>query len=294
MYFHSPSFTCWTDTAKLFYVGEIVYYVCVAFTKFSLLTLYLRFFTTKKLRMTAYATMLFVTLTGISIIIVIVFQCKPIPYAWNKAITGGKCVNVTAVFYSHAAINILTDFVIYIMPMKVLWGIARPRNEKIGLVVVFAIGFFVCLAGIIRLWALQKTSVSVDSSWDNEPAAVWSIIECCVGVICASVPSLKPLFSKVRKITNNSSFKLSDNDRENSKLSAKRGMTPDLDNPTNKWNMELSDRGNGRGTANSPTSSERNLVHADAHTAYEDSKSGIYKSTQIQISYAEGKMPGRV
>jgi len=111
-----------------------------------------------------WAMIIFTTLTGFSYVIVIAFQCKPIPYAWNKSLAGGKCVNVTAVFYSHAAINIVTDIVVYVMPMKTLWGISRPQKEKIGLVVMFGVGFFVCIAGIIRLWALQRTSVSSDPS----------------------------------------------------------------------------------------------------------------------------------
>lgn len=107
--------------------------------------------------------MAFVSLTLIAFVFAIVFQCSPIPYAWDKTLAG-TCVNVTAIFYSHAGINIVTDVMIYIMPMKMLWGVRRPQKEKIALMVVFAMGIFVCLAGIIRLWALQKTSVSVDSS----------------------------------------------------------------------------------------------------------------------------------
>lgn len=102
--------------------------------------------------MIAWATMAFVSLTLVAFIFAVVFQCHPIEFAWNKAIDG-KCVNQTPIFYSHAGINIVTDFVIYILPMKMLWGVVRPKKDKVGLVIVFAIGIFVCLAGIIRLWA---------------------------------------------------------------------------------------------------------------------------------------------
>lgn len=48
--------------------------------------------------------------------------------------------------------------------MKMLWGVKRAKQDKIGLMIVFSMGILVCTAGVIRLWALQKTSISTDPS----------------------------------------------------------------------------------------------------------------------------------
>lgn len=227
--------------------------------------------------------MAFVSLTLVAFIFAVVFQCHPIEFAWNKAIDG-KCVNQTAIFYSHAGINIVTDFVIYILPMKMLWGVVRPKKDKVGLVIVFAIGIFVCLAGIIRLWALQKTSVSADPSWDNEPSAIWSIIECCVGVICACVPSLKPLFNRPSQRTG-SSIRLS----EGHGLSGGKSQQ-DLESRSGKWDVKISSgpKNDRFGRNESPTESVQSLFDMPTRSRDDDGKTGIYTSRTVTISHADG------
>jgi hypothetical protein len=54
-----------------------------------------------------------------------------------------------------------------------------------------------CLVSILRLRSLVAISNSTDPTFDNPPAATWSSIECSVGIICASLPALKPLLAKI-------------------------------------------------------------------------------------------------
>lgn len=39
-------------------------------------------------------------------------------------------------------------------------------------------------------------SVSQDVSWDNVPIADWTAVECNIGIMCACLPTLKPLLSR--------------------------------------------------------------------------------------------------
>jgi hypothetical protein len=52
-----------------------------------------------------------------------------------------------------------------------------------------------CIASIFRLHALYLLSKSPDFFWDGPATATWSCIELNVGIICASVSTLRPLFS---------------------------------------------------------------------------------------------------
>ncbi|KAH2460410.1 hypothetical protein KXW63_000660 [Aspergillus fumigatus] len=184
---------------KLFYAAEIAYYVIVGVTKISLLIFYLRIFTTSSfnfLRKLSYVLLVAISLLTVIYVVVCVFQCRPIALAWDKGMKG-TCINVTVFFYCHADLNILADFCIYIMPMPLFWTVKRSAKERAALVGIFAVGGFVCLTGIIRLTSLKTAMASLDPSWDNEPSAIWSCIEADTGVICASLPSLKPLFADV-------------------------------------------------------------------------------------------------
>ncbi|KAH8695604.1 putative integral membrane protein [Talaromyces proteolyticus] len=184
--------------SQLFYGGELVYYINVGLTKISLLILYLRLFVTQsynKLRLLTWVLLYFTTAVTITWTFCIMLQCNPVALAWDKTLKG-TCINMTAVFYSHAGINILLDFIVYIMPIPLLWSVNRPLRERLALIVIFAIGGFVCIMGIVRLQSLRKATVSTDPSWDNVPSGLWSCMEADVGIICACLPSLKPFFAR--------------------------------------------------------------------------------------------------
>jgi hypothetical protein len=54
----------------------------------------------------------------------------------------------------------------------------------------------VCLISIVRFKSLYEISVSTDVSWDNVPIADWTAVECNIGIMCACLPTLKPLLSR--------------------------------------------------------------------------------------------------
>lgn len=54
----------------------------------------------------------------------------------------------------------------------------------------------VCLVSILRLQSLYVISKSSDVSWDNPPAAMWSVIEVNVGIVCSCLPTLKACVSR--------------------------------------------------------------------------------------------------
>lgn len=52
------------------------------------------------------------------------------------------------------------------------------------------------ITSVLRLHSLYIISVSTDPTWDNVGAATWSSLEVNVGIICSSLPILRPLVTK--------------------------------------------------------------------------------------------------
>jgi hypothetical protein len=50
---------------------------------------------------------------------------------------------------------------------------------------------------VVRLFALKSATTSTDPTWDNVSAAIWSVIELNCGIMCASLPTLRPLMRKI-------------------------------------------------------------------------------------------------
>jgi hypothetical protein len=95
-----------------------------------------------------------------------------------------------------SSINILIDIWILLLPIPTLLKVQRPAREKAALVAIFSLGVFSTSASIVRLHTVRIYTESQDPFFDAVPINLWSVIEVNVGIYCASIPSLKALFSK--------------------------------------------------------------------------------------------------
>ncbi|RYP76286.1 hypothetical protein DL770_007247 [Monosporascus sp. CRB-9-2] len=190
-----PPGTDFITSDILFYAKQPLYYVCVSLTKVSILLFYFRLFPQQGYRIFLWFMLGFVVLTGITSSVAGIFQCNPIPKAWDFDIPG-TCFNRPALFFANAGLNIFQDFVIYILPSPMLWNVQLPLKQRIALIGVFVVGAFVCITGIIRVPTLWDAVSSDDPTWDHFGAAVWSAVETNTGIVCACLVHFKPLIIK--------------------------------------------------------------------------------------------------
>ncbi|KAF2838202.1 hypothetical protein M501DRAFT_1011818 [Patellaria atrata CBS 101060] len=179
---------------------EITYYIILYCIKVSILLLYLRIAVQQSFRRLCIYTIGVLTIFVIICIIVCLTQCIPLHKFWD--LTGtvqGSCINSLVFFYFTSSFNIVTDIWILALPIKTLLSIQRPTREKLALYLVFGMGAFSLIASIIRLHTLYIFVESADQFYDVIPVNVWSIVEVTVAIICASIPSLKPLISKSQR-----------------------------------------------------------------------------------------------
>ena len=131
-------------------------------TKIAILNLYLRLAVQGTFRKMVWGCMAFVVLSTTASALASTFQCTPIDKAWN--VVPGSCINVNALFFANAALDIFQDAVIYVLPMRMLYHLQIPGRQKIALMGVFAVGGFVVITGMIRLNFLKKAQSTSDAS----------------------------------------------------------------------------------------------------------------------------------
>ncbi|KAI1813346.1 hypothetical protein GGS20DRAFT_486846 [Poronia punctata] len=180
---------------KLFYAKQPVFYLCVALTKASIIAFYFNIFPQQSYRRFLWFMMALVILTGLVCSIAGIFQCTPVARAWDASIRG-TCFDAPALFFTNAGLNITQDLVLYILPIRILWSIKVPKRQRLALVAVFVVGGFTVIAGIIRLPTLQTAILSKDPTWDHVASALWSSVECNLGIVCACLVHLKPLVAQ--------------------------------------------------------------------------------------------------
>ena len=181
-------------------------------TKTSILIFYLRMArnTQKLLRIASYVTLAIVNVAGVVLTFINAFQCNPAMAAFTMD-TPGKCLSIVKLYLCSAPVNIITDLAILVLPIPVLTGMRLPRKQKTILVLTFGLGIFVTIVDVVRIYYLQqgfdsqniaggnggKLGSGTDFAWTARTALMWSAVEVNVGIICACIPTLKPLIQKI-------------------------------------------------------------------------------------------------
>jgi hypothetical protein len=200
--------------------------------KTSILVFYLTLTQGEKVfRCANYVTLFVVNAAGLALTLVNVFQCHPIGAAISYPLSpGAQCTDILTLYLSSSPVNIITDLAILFLPNPILTQMRLPRKQKIILVITFSFGFFVAVVDVIRIAYLQNAATSrqmllreihlQDSGGDDfncmcdvtffslsgahtdlkgyaSLSFMWSVVEVNVSVMCACVPSLKPLVARI-------------------------------------------------------------------------------------------------
>lgn len=126
---------------KTAYATNFIYQAAIPVIKLALLLQYLRAFPVGYIQAVSKATIVFITAWGISQLIAVILYCIPLRKVWEPTIPG-TCINLLAFWYANAVVHILTDFLIFALPLPALWKLGFvTRSQRIVLVGVFALGF---------------------------------------------------------------------------------------------------------------------------------------------------------
>ena len=133
----AEQFVLWN---KLIFAEEFTYIVSTAFPKLAILALYMRVFTTRFYRWTVYVLATIILLTVVVDFVLALVICKPVAYNWDFNIPGGYCADKMGPYRWISIPNIVTDLVMLVLPLPVIWRLQTRRTNKIGLTVTFLTG----------------------------------------------------------------------------------------------------------------------------------------------------------
>ncbi|CAM1511042.1 Fc.00g085550.m01.CDS01 [Cosmosporella sp. VM-42] len=133
-------------------------------------------------------------------------QCMPAHAYWDDVPSAKNepasphCMPEGPPILSLAIINAITDFLVCVLPIPTLWSLNLSKNRRIGLVLLFFLGFFVTFAGAWRVkWAHHVTDKTWDVTWEGVTMWIWTAIEADVGIICGCIPPITCLFGDTGK-----------------------------------------------------------------------------------------------
>ncbi|MCJ1440970.1 MAG: hypothetical protein MMC23_001456 [Stictis urceolatum] len=176
----------WDLISSEFYLTSLIGY------KLAILLRYNRIFgISRKFRYSCWMVEFFTVGYLVSNLLTQTFGCQPIRKFWAKDIPG-HCANEDLAGNFYGAFNFVSDLMIAILPMPMIWNLKMNRKEKIGLFLIFltgAIAFVVALTRWIYVLKLNPDRIYYGGiSW------LWAILEVNTGLICGCSLALKPLF----------------------------------------------------------------------------------------------------
>ncbi|KXS98386.1 hypothetical protein AC578_4644 [Pseudocercospora eumusae] len=187
-----------------FYVSEYTYVVEIALVKISILLLYLRMWPESRgrsslwFRRSCYILMVLLGFFTFICLVVLGLQCQPISFSWTRwdGQHEGTCINLNALIFATAALNIFFDIMTILLPVPKLWSLSIPTRKKIAVVLTFTIGLLVTLCSIIRLRTLAVWGEDPNVTYQYNPIAIWSNVEINLGVVCACMPAVAGLLQR--------------------------------------------------------------------------------------------------
>ncbi|OJJ42738.1 hypothetical protein ASPZODRAFT_76364, partial [Penicilliopsis zonata CBS 506.65] len=183
------------------YIVSHLYNVGLATVKLGILALYYRIFAVASFRRAVLACALVIGLWIFTIEIFMGLLCRPLAHYWDSAHVKGKCFDATAMTYYVNTSNMITDIVIFALPIPVILRLRTSKHNRVALIAIFSIGFMTCGISAARL-AYVFAQSSPDITWDGVPLGVLSAFESLGGIICANLPVVYRLFKQAaQKIT---------------------------------------------------------------------------------------------
>ncbi|KAH6985164.1 hypothetical protein EDB80DRAFT_624712 [Ilyonectria destructans] len=177
------------------YVAILTYALAMNILKCSFLLHYRRIFPGETIRRLSLIILIFVILWAIVHDIILGLACVPVSFIIPSMTN--KCLDTLPAWYSVTIVHIISDFIIFLIPLPAVFSLKLRRKQKILVASIFSRGFFTCMISIIRAPTLRDAVFTEDPTWDNTDAAWWSVVELTCGILCASLPTLRPLLAKV-------------------------------------------------------------------------------------------------
>ncbi|KAH7129284.1 hypothetical protein EDB81DRAFT_661477 [Dactylonectria macrodidyma] len=188
-------------TLKLLYVAEIFYMVAEMLVQMSLLAFYVRVFPGASVfvRRSSWVLLGIVGCFGVANTCAMIFQCTPVPFFWTgwAGETAGTCIDINLFSWIRAAIEIAIDVAIISLPLPSVIKLQMNWKKKLQVILMFIVGFVITIVSILRLQSLIQFSKTSNPTYDNSPAIYWSVLECDMFIICACMPAIRSVLSRL-------------------------------------------------------------------------------------------------
>ncbi|OTB20406.1 hypothetical protein K445DRAFT_85014 [Daldinia sp. EC12] len=186
------------DDIEIVFANQIVFEVATSLTKLSILTLLYRLTTASRDRNVTIAVLISIGAISVNCVVFIIvssLQCIPLPDHGGMSGRSQHCIDWNIHMLAASIINTVTDWVVVLLPIRMALGLNLPVKQVGMVIFLFGLSILACSAGIVRSHFAWDLAFHPDNDGDRQSAWFVSTIELNVGIICASIPAIRPFFT---------------------------------------------------------------------------------------------------
>ncbi|OHE92473.1 hypothetical protein CORC01_12191 [Colletotrichum orchidophilum] len=135
---------------------------------------------------------------GLTYLFMVAFQCRPVPTYWEEGPrTPEKCWPSRVIYImtiTATVINTSADFIFGALPWFIVRSMNLPIGTKIVVVCILGLAAVGSTATIVRAFYIP-TLLDGENFLSN--FAIWSTVEPGIGIVAASIATLRPLYQLV-------------------------------------------------------------------------------------------------
>nr|RBQ86596.1 hypothetical protein FVER53263_13925 [Fusarium verticillioides] len=224
---------------KMIVPGSILYVTSLWAIKIALVLFYKRLAAPgTKLQIIYNVTLGLLVIFWATIFFHIIFQCFPHDKRWSQD-PNYQCDPKEAEknYWLTVILNIGTDVITISLPITMVMKLQMKTKQKIGVAAIFALGFLVVIASIIRAYYSKKNETML--------TCTVSMIETAVAIIATCLPPLRTLFlgqmSSARSGSNYGRYELSSTGQPRSRRTNQSRIVTNVMGGTQKLDNDSQD-----------------------------------------------------
>ncbi|TKX21233.1 hypothetical protein C1H76_6774 [Elsinoe australis] len=189
-----------TQLRMLSLASTVTYLVDQIFIKIALGYFFLRVVNPGWQQWTIKAAVIFYTLYTTVFTCIVLFSCG-LPTPANYA--HGACIDWNSILgpmnYFAACLNAVTDWILTLVPIYVVYQVNMSRKEKISVSILMLLGLVGSIVSVIRIPYVNGVAPTKDLSffWKVIPLSLCSIAENGIGIMAISLAALRPLYARI-------------------------------------------------------------------------------------------------
>jgi hypothetical protein len=150
------------------------------------------------LRRFSYVLIALAAVLFVEVFTVLIVYCKDIGTLWSKNwldFTGSQCFSSSVYSYSAAIGDSVIDSMIFALPIPYVWRLSKLKaRQRTGLVLIFGLGFIVCVVALLQIPFIKKREGS--TTYFGTTVNILVAIQISFAIIAASLPDLRALVAR--------------------------------------------------------------------------------------------------